>query len=98
LWLRAHAPRNAKVMTRSGIVSFYANRREVGSPNTDWTRFLKHARSQGADYLVVDTREIKLRPQLAFILDRGTPELELVYRFKEGNFETFVYRFNSNSN
>lgn len=94
LWLKTHTPADAKVMHRSGIISFYSDRRETGSPNTDWVRLLKFARSQGANYLVVDTGDLtKLRPQLAFILENRTPELELVYSFKERTGETLVYRF-----
>jgi len=100
LWLKAHTSADAKVMTQEVAVALYAERRYVSSPRTDWIRFMKYARTHGANYLVV--RDFKLdefRPQLAFIPRKGAPELELVFSFEEphmlGPNRVLVYRISS---
>jgi 4-amino-4-deoxy-L-arabinose transferase-like glycosyltransferase len=97
LWLKTHAPTDAKIMTQEVAVALYADRHWVPSPNTDWAQFLLYARSHDANYLVV--RELKLverQPHLAHTLQKGAPELELVFSFEEshmpGSIKTLVYR------
>ena len=97
LWLKAHAPADAKVMTGEAGVALYANRRWVPLPRTDWANLMLYARDHGANYLVV--RDFKLAeylPQLAETPQKGVPELELVFSFEEshipGSRKTLVYR------
>ncbi|MEP6959283.1 MAG: glycosyltransferase family 39 protein [Nitrospirota bacterium] len=102
LWLKAHSPADAKVMAEDLAVALYADRRWVPSPNADWTRFMKYARARHANYLVVrDSMLDKIRPELAFILQKGTPELELLFSFEEphkpGSKRTLVYHIVSPS-
>ncbi len=102
LWLKAHTSADANVMTRAPAVTLYADRRWVPSPNTDWTRFMKYARAHHANYLVVDDHNLEHnRPELASILQKGTPELELLFSFEEphlgGSVRTLVYRFSKPS-
>ena len=100
LWLKSHTPDDAKVMTEELGIALYADRRWVPSPRTDWDNFLRYARDHGASYLVV--RDFKLAeelPLLASILQKGAPELELMFSFEElhmpGSVKTLVYRFST---
>jgi hypothetical protein len=102
LWLKAHTPADAKVMTQEVAVALYADRHWVPSPNTDWAHFMQYARSHDANYLVVvDSKLIEHQPQLAHTLQKGAPELELVFSFIEshmpGSIKTLVYRFSKPS-
>ena len=56
---------------------------------------LAYARAKGATYLVMDEREGRLRPQLAFLLDpaQAPRELEHLRTFEDGQRKTLVYRF-----
>jgi 4-amino-4-deoxy-L-arabinose transferase-like glycosyltransferase len=102
LWLKAHTPADAKVMTQEVAVALYADRHWVPSPNTDWAHFMQYARSHDANYLVVgDFKLVEYQPQLAHTLQKGTPELELVFSFEEshmpGLIKTLVYRISKSS-
>lgn len=102
LWLKAHTPVDAKVMAEDLGVALYAERPWVPSPNTDWTRFMKYARDRQANYLVVrDYMLDRVRPDLASMLQKGTPELELLFTFEESHMpgarRTLVYHFASSS-
>ena len=100
LWLRLHTPLEAIVMTEELGVALYANRRWVDSPRTDWISFLRYTREKGVNFFVV--RNFKLdeqQPELARILQKGTPQLELVSSFEEahmaGSVKTLVYRLSN---
>jgi hypothetical protein len=96
LWLREHAPAEAGVISRDIAVAVYSGRRWIPSPHTDWVSFMRYARVHKAAYVVVTSRELtELRPQLAFLRERGAPELELVFKFKRPHEETLVYRITS---
>ena len=102
LWLKAHTPADAKVMTQEVAVALYADRHWVPSPNTDWAHFVQYARSHDANYLVVrDFNLVKYQPQLAHTLEKGAPELELVFSFEESHMpesiKTLVYRISKPS-
>jgi 4-amino-4-deoxy-L-arabinose transferase-like glycosyltransferase len=102
LWLKAHTPADVKVMTQEVSVALYADRHWVPSPNTDWAHFMQYARSHDANYLVVrDFMVVKYQPQLADTLQKGAPELELVFSFEEshmpGSSKTLVYRISKPS-
>lgn len=95
LWLRAHAPADAAIMTRDLAVPLYAERQWVASPRADWPAFVAYARAHGADYLVVDRWEVtRVRPHLAFLLDGPLPpEIELLWQQADGAEGTRIFRF-----
>jgi len=97
LWLRTHAPEDAKVMSMDIAAALYAGRAWVPSPNADWARFINYATMHGAQYLVVgDFMLEQNRPELAAIVRNGAAELELIHRFEEPfkleKLTTYVYR------
>ena len=54
---------------------------------------MSYARYHKADYLLTsETMLLKTRRDLSIILDKGTPELELVFSYKEANERTLLYR------
>jgi hypothetical protein len=94
LWLRENAVADALVMSRDPEVPFYAERRWVASPNEEYAPFIAYVRKRGADYLVVDEREVTvIRPQLGFLLDESSPpgELRRVYTAYDPRGKTIVY-------
>ncbi len=96
LWLKAHTTADAKVMATDNAVALYADRRWVPSPNTDWANFIQYARTQDADYVVVDLLMLEYQPRVAEIVRQGHSELELVVSFEEPyipGLTTHVYRF-----
>ncbi|HBY94779.1 MAG TPA: hypothetical protein DEP84_12615 [Chloroflexi bacterium] len=94
LWLRAHAPPDAAIMTRDLAVPLYADRAWVASPRAEWPAFLSYARAHSAGYLVVDEWEIRrVRPFLAGLLDAPPPEVELVWQQPEADEGTRIFRF-----
>lgn len=94
LWLRAHTPPDAAVITRDLAVPLYADRAWVASPRAEWPTFVSYARAHGADYLVVDEWEVqRVRPFLANLLDAPPPEVELVWQQSGGDEGTRVLRF-----
>jgi 4-amino-4-deoxy-L-arabinose transferase-like glycosyltransferase len=96
LWLKAHTPADARVMAQDLGIALYADRRFVPSPNADATRFMKYAHAHKADYLVVRNYKLaEYRPQLASLLEKGTPNLALLASFvephMEGQIKTLIY-------
>jgi 4-amino-4-deoxy-L-arabinose transferase-like glycosyltransferase len=95
LWLRANAEADALVLSRDPEVPFYAERNWVASPNEEYPRFIAYVRKRGADYLVVDEREVTvIRPQLSFLLDETSPPAELrhIYTADDPRGKTIVYK------
>jgi len=95
LWLKENTPTDAAIMSRDLAVSLYAERGFVASPRADYGDYLAYARRKGADYLLVDERELLvLRPHLSFLLDDAHPpvELEPVFKSRDGKGLTIVYR------
>jgi hypothetical protein len=94
LWLRANAAADALVMSRDPEVPFYAERSWVASPNEEYPRFIAYVRKRGANYLVVDEREVTvIRPQLSLLLDETSPPAELrhIYTADDPRGKTIVY-------
>jgi len=94
LWLKAHASVDAMVMSRDTEVPFYAERRWAATPNEEYPVFIAYLRRRGANYLVVDEREVQvIRPQLAFLAGEGAPppELRHVYTARDPRGDTIVY-------
>lgn len=102
LWMRENlaTTRDTVVMARYPAIAFYADTRWEPTPNATWPEVLRYARHVGADYFVLDSREVeKLRPQLAFLLDESQtpPELERVYVDTREGERLIVYRIRPDS-
>jgi hypothetical protein len=80
-WIDAHTKADDRIMTRSQVVAFYAERRTVALPYTDPDTMLAFARRFGARYLVADEFILwDWRPQLRYLFADGPwPGLRLVY-------------------
>lgn len=94
LWLKANSPAGALVMSRDTEVPFYAERRWTATPNEDYERFIAYVRKRGANYLVVDEREVTvIRPQLALLLNENAPPAGLrhVHTALDPRGKTIVY-------
>ena len=91
------------MITRSGRIGFYSERKYLLPPQTDYSGLLKFAKESKVDYLIATPQLLNMRPQLEFlftpILDPGVPftpppELELVAVAQEpGGLPYIVYRF-----
>ena len=94
LWLKQNSPANAMIMSRDTEVAFYADRRWAATPNEDYSIFIEYVRKRGADYVIVDEREITvIRPQLEMLLDEQSPppELRHVFTAPDPRGKTIVY-------
>jgi hypothetical protein len=80
-WLAAHAAPEARVMTRSMVVEFYAGRPTVAMPAASLADMLAFARHHGVEYLVLDEFLMwRFRPQFLSLFDPGPwPGLRLVH-------------------
>ncbi len=83
-WLAAHSDPDARVMTRSMIVEFYAERPSVAMPASGLDEVVRFARHYGVDYLVADWYTVdRLMPELAVLMDDGeVPGLRLVHEVR----------------
>jgi len=95
LWLKEHVPPDSVVMSRYPAIAFHAGTRWVPTPNAEFEALVRYARLHQVDYFVLDERELKLRPQFAFLMDetRTPPELELVHVLHSPRGKIMVYRF-----
>jgi hypothetical protein len=85
LWLRANSPEHVLIMSRDPEVPFYAQRDWAATPNEEYRVFIDYLRRRGADYLVIDEREVTvIRPQLSFLLDANSPPPELRHVYTAG--------------
>lgn len=92
-WLKKNSSPDAIVLADDSNVTVYGERRRIFSPHSDLTHLMSYARYHKADYLLTsDTMLLKTRRELSVILDKGTPELELVFSYKEPNERTLLYR------
>ena len=94
LWLKANTSPDAMIMSRDTEVPFYAERRWAATPNEEYPTFIAYIRKRGAQYVVVDEREVKvIRPQLALLLDADSPpsELKHIYTADDPQGSTIVY-------
>lgn len=94
LWLKANAPPDALIMSRDTEVPFYAERRWAATPHEDYAHFIAYVRKRGANYLVVDEREVTvIRPQLRLLLNEDAPPsgLRHVYTAYDPRGNTIVY-------
>ena len=54
-WLHENTPRDARVMTRSMVTEYYADRRAVAIPYASPEEVLRFAAHHGVDYIVADS-------------------------------------------
>ena len=80
-WIAAHTDAEDRVMTRSMVAAYYAERPTMAIPYADYDEIMTYARHYGAHYLVVDWyTAARLRPQLADLQhDDHPPGLRLVH-------------------
>jgi len=65
--LKKHLPPGAKIMTRWGRISFYAEMENVGMPQTDLKEMVSTARQKGARYIIIDGMLAGMRPQFELL-------------------------------
>jgi hypothetical protein len=69
-WIAAHTGPDDRVMTRSMVVEYYAERPTIDIPYAGLDEIVDYARHDGARYLVVDWYTVvRLRPQLVALRD-----------------------------
>jgi hypothetical protein len=92
-WLAAHTDPDARVMTRSMIVEFYAERPSVAMPAAGLDEVLRFARHYGVDYLVADWYTVdRLMPELGVLMDdAAVPGLRLVHEARAEGREARVF-------
>ena len=96
LWLKKHTAPDCKIMSRYRIIGFYAERKWVAIPMSDYDKLLKFAQYNDIKYLVFDEVAVEFRPQLAFLIDetKAPEELKPVYIFDDVPAHRFViYKF-----
>ena len=65
-WLHEHTPPGTRVMTRSLVLDYYADRVMVPMPYASRSSLLHFARAHAVDYVVADEYQLRAqRPQLA---------------------------------
>ena len=80
-WLNEHLEPDERIMTRSMVVEFYADREAVAMPYSGLQPLLRFAHHHGVRYLVADEYQLRsYRPQLGVLFEDGPwPGLHLVY-------------------
>lgn len=61
--LKKHLPSGARIMTRWGRISFYAEMENVGMPQADLIDMIAIARKSGVRYIIIDGMLVGARPQ-----------------------------------
>jgi Dolichyl-phosphate-mannose-protein mannosyltransferase len=92
-WIAANTRPGERVMTRSMVVDYYAERPTMAMPYASMDEILRYARHYGARYLVVDWyTAVRLRPQLAPLrtTDR-IPGLRLAHEVRAEGRTTRVF-------
>lgn len=81
-WIAEHTDPEDRVVTRSMVVDFYAERPTVALPYAELPQVLAYARHYGARYVVADSAHIgRFRPQLRMLLDEDEVDgLRLVHQ------------------
>jgi 4-amino-4-deoxy-L-arabinose transferase-like glycosyltransferase len=92
-WLAAHSDPDARVMTRSMIVEFYAERPSVAMPAAGLDEVLRFGRHYGVDYLVADWYTVdRLMPELGVLMGDGeVPGLRLVHEVRAEGREARIF-------
>ena len=92
-WLKKNSSPDAIVIADDSNVTVYSERRRIFSPHCDLPHLMSYARYHKAEYLLTDERKLlKIRRELSVILEKGTPELKLVFSYNEPHQHTLLYR------
>lgn len=80
-WLNEHTPEGTRVMTRSLVLDYYADRVMVPMPYSSMSSLLHFARVHGVDYVVADEYQLRAqRPHFTRLWEPGPwPGLRLVW-------------------
>ncbi len=83
-----------RLLARYPAIAFHANAAWAPTPAASWDEVLAYARRKGAQFIAVDQNEVKLRPQLAALLDpaQAPAELEFVAAVDAGAGLAVLYR------
>ncbi|HEY3143790.1 MAG TPA: glycosyltransferase family 39 protein [Acidimicrobiales bacterium] len=94
-WIAAHTRPDDRIMTRSMVVEYYADRPTMAVPYADMGKILDYGRYYGAKYLVADSYSVeRLRPQLRVLADLdAAPGLRLVHEVTAEGRTTRVFAF-----
>lgn len=95
-WLAAHTGPDDRVMSRSMVVEYYADRPTMAIPYASLDEIMAYGRHYGARHIVVDWYTVRcVRPQLSPLRadDVDVPGLELVYEVRQEGRTTRVFAF-----
>ena len=92
-WLAENSEPGTRIMTRSLVVDFYADRVAVPMPYSSMPQLLHFARAHGVEYLVADEYQLRSqRPQFHRLFERGPwPGLRLVHGLVQDGRLTRVF-------
>jgi Dolichyl-phosphate-mannose-protein mannosyltransferase len=92
-WIAANTRPGDRVMTRSMVVEYYAERPTMAIPYASLDQILRYARHYGARYLVVDWyTAVRLRPQLTPLrLADRLPGLRLAHEVRAEGRTTRIF-------
>jgi len=93
-WLHDNTPGDARVMTRSMVTEYYADRRAVAIPYASPEEVLRFAAHHGVDYIVADSYTYRdLRPQLIEWSKGNAPDgYTIVYRDERSGRNVIVLK------
>lgn len=69
------------IMERSPLLSYYAGASWVMTPYGEYHKIMKFAKYKGVDFMFIDKRTSKLRPQLSFLMSSQSPPIPGIERF-----------------
>ena len=94
-WLAENTVPDARVMSRSMVVRYYADRPTMAIPYAGLEEIVEYGRHYGAQYLVADWYTLRrLRPQLAPLREEeDVPGLRLVHKVRREGRTTRIYTF-----
>lgn len=91
-WMKANLPGEAKFMSRLPQEGFYSQLPWTRIKHTKYSTILSEARSQGADYLVIDDAVLDDAKDFRENIAQG--DLILVKEWKKKNRQIFLFRIN----
>ncbi len=93
LWLKGYSEPNSLVMAPNATVAFYAGAKHTFLPDEEFSKILEYARRKKVDYVVLNERRLRNRPDAFRLAEEFSKELELVFRDSQiQNYEVRIYR------
>jgi hypothetical protein len=94
-WIAENTPEDARIMSRSMVVGYYADRQTMAIPYGSLDQIVTYGRHYGAQYIVVDWYSVqRLRPQLAPLREaKAAPGLRLVHEVRREGRTTSIFAF-----